>query len=186
MKRKNLSILLLLFLSIHQASLTNSFDAIYAYLKVNITKDHIIKAAVVHAVVHLIYKSRGPRTDEKGNWLINGEIITPEERYNRVMKVPIFSTAFITGLPSYLLDITFGTESDWKDKQVQILYPLDENKKTQTTTVVTKGQCFATGSGAYCWYADNVLRHVSDVAKIGFGVLPIIITIKELAEKTTK
>jgi hypothetical protein len=184
--KKSLNILFLLFLCVHQISLANPFDTAYEYCKIAATKDRIIKGLIFHSAAHLIYKARGIRTDEKGNWRINGEVLTPEERYNRIFKSPLFSKAFITGLPSYVFDITFGTESEFKDKEMHTLEPVNEDTKTQTTIVSVKKICTATGSGAYCWYADNFLRHISDVAKTGFGILPVIITIKELADKAQK
>lgn len=181
MKKKNISFLFLISFCFYQNTFTSEFITLLS--KLSTEQKIIIGLATIHATAHLVYKARSCRTDENGNWVINGKTITPEERYNKVIKS---SGTGLIGLPSYIFDITFGTESDWRDKKIHTEYPADEQTKSKTTTVITKKQCFATGSGFYCWYADNILRYVGDVVKNSGGILTVIVAIKELAAKITK
>lgn len=122
-------------------------------LSAHITKASLVVAGVM-GVVSLFVRKRDKRTDENGNWKIDNNTITEEERWKELKKNFFISSDTIP----YLLDTTVGTVGDYK--KVTIEKTLNDGSKE----VFEKTKCFATGSGLFGWLDKNIFQNTPKAA----------------------
>lgn len=147
-----LSFFLIAFLNI-KVSMTAQVSSELLTITERLTQ-HITKASVIAGgsmgLVSLLVRIRDKRTDEDGNWKLNGTNVTKKDRWNKLRDNFFISLDTIP----YFLDITLGTLGDYK--KVTIEKTLDDGTKE----VFEKTKCFATGSGLFGWIDKNIFQHV--------------------------
>ncbi len=119
---------------------------------------HITKASLVAGglmgLVSLFVRIRDKRTNEDGDWTLNGTNVTKEDRWNKLRDNFFISLDTIP----YFLDITLGTLGDYK--KVTIEKTLDDGTKE----VFEKTKCFATGSGLFGWIDKKIFQNTPKAA----------------------
>lgn len=113
-----------------------------------ITKASVTAGAFM-GLVSLFVRIRDKRTDENGNWKLNNNQITKEERWKNLKNNSFISSDTIP----YLLDITLGTLGDYKKTTIE--KTLNDGSKE----VFEKTKCFATGSGLFGWIDKNIFQN---------------------------
>lgn len=122
-------------------------------LTAHITKASLIAGGVM-GVVSLFVRIRDKRTNENGDWKIDGKTITKEKRWNSLKNSYFICSDTIP----YFLDTTLGTLGDYKKVTIE------KTEEDGTKEVFEKTKCFATGSGLFAWIDKNIFQNTPKAA----------------------